>query len=44
VSNQSRRLISDLTTLRRCLSYLLSYDCVSFYRYLLTVRTEVTLL
>ncbi|KTW27428.1 hypothetical protein T552_02406 [Pneumocystis carinii B80] len=34
ISRKTKQLVSDLTTLRRMLYYLLSYDCVSFYKIL----------
>ncbi|MBW0466646.1 hypothetical protein O181_006361 [Austropuccinia psidii MF-1] len=37
VSPKTRQLVSDLTTLRKLLSYLLSFDCVMFYRFLETI-------
>ena len=37
MGKKSKQLLNDLTTLRRCLSHLLTYDCVTFYRYLLTL-------
>lgn len=37
VSRKTKQLVSDLTTLRRLLYYLLSYDCVSFYKILETI-------
>ncbi|KAH9811883.1 DNA repair protein rad16 [Melampsora americana] len=37
VSPQTRQLVSDLTTLRKLLGYLLSFDCVTFYQFLETI-------
>ncbi|QSL66587.1 hypothetical protein MERGE_000969 [Pneumocystis wakefieldiae] len=37
ISSKTKQLVSDLTTLRRILYYLLSYDCVSFYKILETI-------
>ncbi|CCJ30420.1 unnamed protein product [Pneumocystis jirovecii] len=37
VSQKTKQLLSDLTTLRHILHYLLSYDCVSFYKILETI-------
>jgi DNA excision repair protein ERCC-4 len=36
VGAKTKQLLQDLSTLRNCLTYLLSYDCVTFYRFLLT--------
>jgi DNA excision repair protein ERCC-4 len=38
VSAHTKQLISDVSILRSLNSYLLRYDCVTFYRYLLAVR------
>jgi len=40
LAGKSKQLVADLGILRRLLSYLISYDCVTFYRFLHTVRTE----
>ena len=40
VSPRSRQLVADLAALRQCISYLINYDAVTFYRYLLTVRAQ----
>ena len=40
VSPRSRQLVADLGSLRQCISYLINYDSVTFYRYLLTVRAQ----
>ncbi|KAG4303183.1 hypothetical protein PCK1_000521 [Pneumocystis canis] len=37
ISQKTKQLVSDLETLRRILYYLLSYDCVSFYKILETM-------
>ncbi|EGG12539.1 DNA repair protein rad16 [Melampsora larici-populina 98AG31] len=37
VSPQTRQLVGDLTTLRKLLGYLLSFDCVTFYQFLETI-------
>lgn len=40
VSYKTRSLLNNISTLRQCLTFLLSYDCVSFYRFLSSVRSE----
>ena len=40
VSPRSRQLVADLAALRQCIAYLINYDAVTFYRYLLTVRAQ----
>ena len=40
VSPRSRQLVADLAALRQCIGYLINYDAVTFYRYLLTVRAQ----
>ena len=42
VSPRTHQLVSDLSSLRQCISHLIQYDAVTFYRYLLTVRAQVT--
>lgn len=37
VSPQTRQLVGDLTTLRKLLGYLLSFDCMTFYQFLETI-------
>lgn len=37
VTPKTKQLVSDLSTLRKLLSYLLSFDCVTFYRFLETI-------
>ena len=43
LSPRAKQLISDLTTLRKLLDFLLRYDSFSFYSFLLTLRTASTL-
>eukprot|EP01041_Mallomonas_annulata_P000717 gene717-1382_t len=38
-SPRTKQLVSDIQTLRRLLDYLLRYDAVSFYSFLLTLRS-----
>ena len=40
VSPRSRQLVADLGALRQCIGYLINYDSVTFYRYLLSVRAH----
>ncbi|WAQ81081.1 hypothetical protein PtA15_1A419 [Puccinia triticina] len=37
VSFKTKQLVSDLKTLRQLLSYLLAFDCITFYRFLETI-------
>ncbi|PLW45058.1 hypothetical protein PCANC_09542 [Puccinia coronata f. sp. avenae] len=37
VSYKTKQLVSDLKTLRQLLSYLLAFDCITFYRFLETI-------
>eukprot|EP01083_Nonionella_stella_P277802 944586_1 len=37
---QTKQMVNDLKTLRTLLFYLLSYDCVIFHRFLLSLRTS----
>jgi len=39
LSGKSRQLVSDLKTLRLVLSYLTQYDCITFYNFVLTLKT-----
>ena len=41
MSPRTHQLVSDLSSLRQCISYLIQYDAVTFYRYLLTVKAAV---
>ncbi|KAJ3100885.1 hypothetical protein HDU97_001875 [Phlyctochytrium planicorne] len=38
IGTRTKQIISDLATLRRLLSYVGSYDCVTFYSFLDTIR------
>lgn len=40
LSSQTKQLISDLKTLRSLLSFLTQYDCVTFYKYLESIRSS----
>ena len=40
VTFKDRQLVNDLAALRTCLHYLLTYDCVTFYRYMVVVKNE----
>jgi DNA excision repair protein ERCC-4 len=40
VGPKTKQLIADLRTLRNLLTYLVSYDCVTYNRYLETLRTH----
>ncbi|KJE97093.1 DNA repair helicase RAD25 [Capsaspora owczarzaki ATCC 30864] len=40
VSPKTRQLVTDLSTLRKLLSYLYEYDCVTFYVFLEALRTS----
>ncbi|CAB5386694.1 unnamed protein product [Rhizophagus irregularis] len=42
VSSKTRLIVNDLTTLRKLLDYLVSYDCVSFNSFLETIITSQT--
>ena len=42
MSPRTHQLVADLSSLRQCISHLIQYDAVTFYRYLLTVRAQVT--
>ncbi len=44
LSLRTKQLVQDLTTLRRLMEYLLRYDAVSFYSFLLTLRSASTML
>ena len=41
VSPRTHQLVADLSSLRQCISHLIQYDAVTFYRYLLTVKAQV---
>jgi len=38
LKRKTRQLVNDLGTLRKLLGYLVRYDCVTFHRYLLSIR------
>jgi DNA excision repair protein ERCC-4 len=38
IGSKTKTLIGDLTLLRKLLQYLLSYDCISFYEFLNSIR------
>ncbi len=40
LGRKTKQLLRDLALLRKTAHYLLRYDCVSFYRYLNTIRVE----
>jgi hypothetical protein len=40
VSPRSRQLVADVTALRQAISYLINYDAVTFYRFLLALRAQ----
>lgn len=40
VGAKTKQLLSDLSILRKLLDYLIRYDCVSFYRYLETLKVR----
>ena len=40
VSPRSRQLIADVTSLRQAIGYLINYDAVTFYRFLLALRAQ----
>src|SRR4051812_17331428 len=40
LSSKGKQLVADLATIRRTLIYLFMYDCVAFYQFLMTVRSE----
>jgi DNA excision repair protein ERCC-4 len=40
VPSKAKGLIQDLTTLRKCLGYLLTHDCITFYRFLLNIKQQ----
>ncbi|GES78268.1 DNA repair protein [Rhizophagus clarus] len=42
VSSKTKLIVNDLTTLRKLLEYLVSYDCVSFNSFLETIITSQT--
>ncbi|KAJ1656170.1 DNA repair protein RAD16 [Dispira simplex] len=42
LSARTKQLVSDITTLRRLVTYLVSYDCVSFYEFLETLMASHT--
>ena len=39
LSGRSRQLITDLKTLRLVLTYLIQYDCITFYNFVATLKT-----
>ena len=43
LSPRAKQLVSDLTTLRKLLDFLLRYDAFSFYSFLLTLRSASAL-
>ena len=40
LSSKTRSILADLSALRSAISYLINYDCVTFYRYLLLAKSS----